>query len=414
MRNNVKYHINMIVALISAVAGILIWKGCRYIYTSYHDILLGPVMIGILFSVLFFVMFLTVCIGSLISGSFNKESAIYKGVGNMAVRFLYGLIGVLFLSMVLEALYEVNLHIKIVKPSSYIFVIDESGSMSGNDSTGLRYKAIREIMEAENAGFPFMVYAFSDDTRILRNMGPLDADYEDIPVTCYGGTAIRGTILRILQDYKNGVWDGGANPKIIFLTDGVATDLSNGFLWFKGNMPEFNAALEEYHDLGINISTVGLGSVDREIMTKIAGTTRGVFVNIQDASELASAMKTAAVSYSERDLLSIRYMKRLDILYGMLRILFLSIIGTVIGSLIIFAYVEESSIPLIVASSFVFSLLGSILFEIGLKVGIMQNFLREILWLMFALTIGYVYPKAKLQLGDNELLIHSDQYYHIE
>ena len=47
-------------------------------------------------------------------------------------------------------------------------------------------------------------------------------------------------------------------PKLFFLTDGFATDLDNGFLWFKGNVPEFNTALEEYSKLGISISTVGL------------------------------------------------------------------------------------------------------------------------------------------------------------
>lgn len=245
-----------------------------------------------------------------------------------------------------------------------------------------------------------MVYTFSDDTQIIRDMAPLDAEYEPIPVNSDGGTAICGTILRILQDNKNGVWDGGSNPKVVFLTDGSATDLSNGFLWFRGNMPEFNAALEEYYDLDINISTVGLGSVDREIMTKMAETTGGVFVNIQNASDLASAMKTAASSYSDRNLLSIRYMKRWDTLYGFLRILFLTIIGTVIGSLMLLAYMEDSSIPIIIVSSIICSLIGSVLFEIGLKIGVYQSLLWIVLWSLFSLTPGHIYPKVKQAIGN--------------
>lgn len=390
-----KSHINKTVALMSVFAGVLSWFGCHYIYTTYSDKLSESVMIGSLCAVLFAAVFLTVLLGSMIAGSFNKESELFVDFGHMAAYFICSLIGIFVLAMGLEFIYECNPNIKSIEPTSYIFVIDESGSMSGNDPGGLRYEAIPEIMKAAEEGFPYMVYTFSDDTQIIRDMAPLDAEYEPIPVNSDGGTAICGTILRILQDYKNGVWDGGSNPKVVFLTDGSATDLSNVFLWFRGNMPEFNAALEEYYNLGINISTVGLGSVDREIMTKMAETTGGVFVNIQNASDLASAMKTAASSYSDRNLLSIRYMKRWDTLYGFLRILFLTIIGTVIGSLMLLAYMEDSSIPIIIVSSIICSLIGSVLFEIGLKIGVYQSLLWIVLWALFSLTPGHIYPKVK-------------------
>lgn len=395
MRNVMKSHINKTVALMSVFAGVLSWFGCHYIYTTYSDKLSESVMIGSLCAVLFAAVFLTVLLGSMITGSFNKESELFVDFGHMAAYFICSLIGIFVLVMGLEFIYECNPNIKSIEPTSYIFVIDESGSMSGNDPGGLRYEAIPEIMKATEKGFLYMVYTFSDDTQIIRDMAPLDAEYEPIPVNSDGGTAICGTIIRILQDYKNGVWDGGSNPKVVFLTDGSATDLSNGFLWFRGNMPEFNAAIEEYYDLDINISTVGLGSVDREIMTKMAETTGGVFVNIQNASDLASAMKNAASFYSDRNLLSIRYMKRWDTLYGFLRILFLTIIGTVIGSLMLLAYMEDSSIPIIIVSSIICSLIGSVLFEIGLKIGVYQSLLWIVLWALFSLTPGHIYPKVK-------------------
>lgn len=400
MRNVMKSHINKTVALMSVFAGVFSWFCCHYIYTTYSDKLSKSVMIGSLCAVLFAAVFLTVLLGSMITGSFNKESELFVDFGHMAAYFICSLIGIFVLVMGLEFVYECNPNIKSIEPTSYIFVIDESGSMSGNDPGGLRYEAIPEIMKAAEEGFPYMVYTFSDDTQIIRDMASLDAEYEPIPVNSDGGTAICGTILRILQDYKNGVWDGGSNPKVVFLTDGSATDLSNGFLWFRGNMPEFNAALEEYYNLGINISTVGLGSVDREIMTKMAETTGGVFVNIQNASDLASAMKTAASSYSDRNLLSIRYMKRWDTLYGFLRILFLTIIGTVIGSLMLLAYMEDSSIPIIIVSSIICSFIGSVLFEIGLKIGVYQSLLWIVLWALFSLTPGHIYPKVNQAIGN--------------
>lgn len=395
MDKKVQPRINAAVSCMSVIAGVAAWIGCYFIYTEYYNALPVPFLVGIMCAALFFLLFITVWIGSVVSGAFDKNSVLYANAGRMLGYLLIGTLGVLLLSSLLEFLYELSPKHKEIEATSYIFILDESGSMSMNDPNGLRYQAIPKIMKEENAGFPYMVYTFSDDTQIAREMGPLDDEYNEIPIKNDGETTIFGTVIKVLNDYKNRVWDGGANPKIIFLTDGAATDLSKDFLWFKGNMPEFTSALEEYSELGINISTVGLGSVDREVMRKMAETTGGVFVSIQNASDLGAAMKTAATSYSDRNLLSIRYMKHLDKIYGVVRILFLSIIGMVIGSLVLLAYMEDTSIPIIIVSSAVSALAGSVLLELGLKIGIPQGGLWCCLWILFSLTLGYIYPKIE-------------------
>ena len=395
MDKKVQPRINAAVSCMSVIAGVAAWIGCYFIYTEYYNAIPVPFLVGIMCAALFFLLFITVWIGSVVSGAFDKNSVLYANAGRMLGYLLIGTLGVLLLSSLLEFLYELSPKHKEIEATSYIFILDESGSMSMNDPNGLRYQAIPEIMKEKNAGFPYMVYTFSDDTQIAREMGPLDDEYNEIPIKNDGETTIFGTVIKVLNDYKNRVWDGGANPKIIFLTDGAATDLSKDFLWFKGNMPEFTSALEEYSELGINISTVGLGSVDREVMRKMAETTGGVFVSIQNASDLGAAMKTAATSYSDRNLLSIRYMKHLDKIYGVVRILFLSIIGMVIGSLVLLAYMEDTSIPIIIVSSAVSALAGSVLLELGLKIGIPQGGLWCCLWILFSLTLGYIYPKIE-------------------
>lgn len=408
--NKNKPHINKVVVGTSVIAGLLSWFICRYLYSFYHENISGPILIGTLCSILFIAVFGSVLVSSKITGSFDEESKLYINKGRMAIYFLGSLATTMILSMVLEYIYELTPKEQVIQPSSYIFVIDESGSMSGNDPDGLRYEAIPEIMKASEEGLPYMVYTFSNDTRIVRNMGPLEAEYSEIPNIADGGTAILGTIQKLLQDYKDGVWEGGENPKVIFLTDGAATDLNKGFFLFKGDMPAFQSTLQEYDDLGISISTVGLGKVDRDIMMQMAETTNGVFVNITHAEDLASAMKVAATSYSERDLLSIRYMKNLNFLYGILRILFLTIIGGVIGSSIVFAYMEDSSIPLIIGSSLICSFVGSTLFELGLKIGFFQSILWIILWGLFSLTIGLIYPKL-LYLNDRRITVCTSDSY---
>ena len=62
-------------------------------------------------------------------------------------------------------------------------------------------------------------------------------------------------------------------------------------------------------------------------------------------------MKTAATSYSTRDLLSVRYMNHFNTLFGFLRVIFLSLIGLLIGGLLSLPYMDHASIPLIVSSS---------------------------------------------------------------
>lgn len=396
MIKRVKSKINKPVFLISAVAGGILWFFCNYLYSTYRLKIAGFLMIPALCTFLFTVLFLIVWISSVVTGSFDQKNHLYTSIWGMLKYFSLSIVVIFFLSMLLEYLYELNPNQKITEPTSYIFVIDESASMSSNDPNGLRYNAISEIMNSPENTLPYMVYAFSSESRILRDMGYLTSNEEEIPINCDGSTSIRETTLRILQDYKDKKWSGGKNPKIIFLTDGFATDLDNGFLWFKGNVPEFNTALEEYSKLGISISTVGLGSVDKQLMRKMAETTGGTFISVNQAEDLADAMNTAATSYAKRNLLSIRYMKHLNKLFGFLRILFLSLIGLTIGGLLAFAYMDTASIPLILVSSAISSVLGSILFELGIQTGVYQSILWFLLWILYASTLGYSYPENSI------------------
>ena len=368
MIKEIKSRINKPVFLISAVAGGILWFFCNYLYSTYRLKIAGFLMFPALCTFLFTVLFLIIWISSVVTGSFDKKNHLYTSIWGMLKYFSLSIVIIFFLSMLLEYLYELNPNQKITEPTSYIFVIDES------------YE-------------------------------------EEIPINCDGATSIRETTLRILQDYKDKKWSGGKNPKIIFLTDGFATDLDNGFLWFKGNVPEFNTALEEYSKLGISISTVGLGSVDKQLMRKMAETTGGTFISINQAEDLADAMNTAATSYSERNLLSIRYMKHLNMLFGCLRVLFLSLIGLTIGGLLAFAYMDNASIPLILISSAISSVLGSILFELGIQTGVYQSILWFLLWILYASTLGYSYPENSI-LGSSHMRISSKRIqtsgYHIK
>ena len=112
---------------------------------------------------------------------------------------------------------------------------------------------------------------------------------------------------------------------------------------------------------------------------------------MKQASDLAEAMKTAATSYSTRDLLSVRYMNHFNTLFGFLRVIFLSLIGLLIGGLLSLPYMDHASIPLIVSSSAADSLLGSVLLESGVQSGVYQSILWFLLWIL-----GFLHPKKQI------------------
>ena len=161
MIKEIKSRINKPVFLISAVAGGILWFFCNYLYSTYRLKIAGFLMFPALCTFLFTVLFLIIWISSVVTGSFDKKNHLYTSIWGMLKYFSLSIVIIFFLSMLLEYLYELNPNQKITEPTSYIFVIDESASMSSNDPNGLRYNAISEIMNSPENTLPYMVYAFS-------------------------------------------------------------------------------------------------------------------------------------------------------------------------------------------------------------------------------------------------------------
>lgn len=124
-------------------------------------------------------------------------------------------------------------------------------------------------------------------------------------------------------------------------------------------------------------------------MNKIAKSTGGVFIDVSDAAALSEAMNTAAREYADRDLLSTRYISSLNVLYGFLRVLFLSLLGSGLGFLVAVAYGFPDSTSLIIVSSIVKSVLGAIIMELGTSVlGFSDKFMWLILWILLSITLA--------------------------
>ena len=301
-------------------------------------------------------------------------SRTYKGVPMK--RWALVLLGMLVLTAVFELIYEIEFG---KKEDAYIFVIDCSASMSvgsndvnGNliensatDPDGLRFAAIDNMLADKPENFQYAVYLFGTEVVRAREMAPksngqnFSRDYNG------GGTAIKLTLETVIEDIKNKDLDlSKVNAHVIFLSDGFPSLEDNVV---SNIYTEILPVLEEYAAEGISVSTVGLLNADEELMTLIADKTGGVFVNVDDVKDLEDAMLKAGDLGDERHLLGYRSDEDLNLLYAILRILFIAGLGVLIGlekAVICEKFLDTTAV---LKSSVVGSALAGICMEIGMN-----------------------------------------------
>ena len=344
-----KTDLNVLMIPVTLITGVISWFFCNMLYSAMEGQIPRPIVIALIFAVLYVLLLIVVVIVSM----FQRE---YQGnLVTLLLMLLPGTLAVFAASALFQFLYGLNPGHENAGPTSYIFIIDDSESTLETDKEQLRYKAIEDVLSGEDASMPYMIYSFNNSTTLVREMGPA-VDGEHFSSVSSGGTSIRDALETAINDFRNGVWDGGDSPKFVLLTDGYATDIDI--------FHPVDPVLNEYVDENLSVSTVGLGQADDELMEKIADKTGGVYIPVTEASDLSNAMKTAAVTNSGRDLVSARHMRKLNGLYGFLRILFLTLIGTMMGAFIAYAYGNQDSYIISTIASAVLSLIGALLMEI--------------------------------------------------
>lgn len=390
MRPSGSSTLNVVLIIVSAILGVFAWFIGRAIYAVLGGKGAGIVVIGLIFFVLTMILVIGVFVVSHFSGAFEGNEGSTIGI------MVAGAVGVLAIAAMFQWIYSIDFKEETTGTSSYVFLIDDSGSNETTDPNQLRFQAIEDVLQGEKEDFPYMVYTFSNGTEIVREMKPASTGIEELSGKSEGGTAMRGALTQVIEDYKNQVWEGGACPKVILLTDGYAGDI--------GFFQPINSVLKEYKKAGISISTVGLDQVDVDLLDRIAKETGGVFINVADASELSGALKSAVVqTQTSRDLLSVRLMSNgLNILYGIMRLIFVTILGIGMGLLVTVAYGNTESFNLILVSSIIKSLIGAVIMEVGTSLmGISDKLAWFILWILIAVTIA-IKPSGQNSGGRSE------------
>lgn len=372
---------NFSVILVTFITGIVSWVIAYSVYCLCIDIMSRPLLIALMFLILFLSVVMAITLTNIISGTDNYDISPFEGLGMTLVIVVVIAIVLFGCGVLFQWIYGMEFASNVFEPTSYIFVIDDSGSMQENDPDSLRYFAVEEVLSDRPDDFPYMVYGFADDISILRDMAPKSEELGNINGKSEGGTAIRAAMLQVIEDYENQVWEGGDFPKVILLTDGYAGDI--------GLFQPIKSILKRYKRNGISISTVGLGNVDDNVMKQIANTTGGVFIDVADAGELSGAIISAITQVITRDLLSVRYTNNLNWLYAILRVVFLFLLGSLMGVGVMLAYGQMQGMEVVLISSFIKSLIGALIMELGINmVGFSDKIMWLLLWVLLSLTIA--------------------------
>lgn len=300
--------------LISLIVGVVFWLLGELLFNTLTQKMFTPLGIALYFLIFGIILCVVITAFGYFQVDLSNKANARNTKGSIGL-LAFVLILVFLLAGVFEFLYELGVK-NDIQPTSYIFLIDDSGSMAGNDPSNTRPSAIEEIMK-DSADLPYAVYKFESEATLLKGMGKYaPGDVSQMNFQSYGGTSILGAIRTVQDDLRSGKLTGaGDQPRIILFSDGGSSAFG------------LRNVAKDCVDNGVSICSVGFGGCNASFLKRIANLTGGVYVYCDDVSNLAASLKQAAYGNADRNLLSTRFMMKKDGLYCVLRIVFLSIVG---------------------------------------------------------------------------------------
>lgn len=370
-----KYSLKMLIG--SILAGLVYALIAEPFVRIGERVLPGMVIVPVYFLGLFLVLGLAVFLISKITYSSTQSRINMK-------QWVITLVLIIGLSLLFEFIYEVvRPKAKTKDFDSYIFILDDSGSMIQNDPNYLRYQAIDKLLEDKSPDFKYAVYSFSTECTMLRSMQPISAGEFNPTLYSDGLTEIKATLTQVMDDIESGAMTLGKNTRIIFLSDGYATDVD---FWTKGTLVPL---LDKYAEKEVSISTVGLMYADKSLMSMIADKTGGEYINVDNIDDLIQGMTQAGkMNLAKRHLLGWRPRADFAVLLGILRVLFVGILGVVIAvekTVLCEKFLNTNSV---LYSSAISSILAGICIEIGMNaIGVQPTIMRTMTCILIAFTL---------------------------
>lgn len=351
--------LNLFMLIATLLAAIPVWLLCSVVY-DWLGSLAGFLRVPIVLALFVLLMGAFVLIVGKMKRTFRSDVITGKIYPDRTLLYLLvGTVICFVVMMPLEYLYELQITTKqVYNASTYIFVVDDSGSMDSNDPSVKRYDAIRSIMASKSADTQFAVYSFGSDVSQVLPMTQVGAGIPDLSPVQSGGTAMGAALERVIGDVEQGALGAIHNPAVILITDGYATDVEMG--------AELNTLMNRYVAKGIPINTIGMGWVDRRMLSHMANATGGTFVGIERATGLYEAVEQASQGNSY-DLLSFRPEWSTSWIHAVMRVLFIGIYAAMFTCMMMICYGDSRSAKFTMWWGIGKGVLAALFLEIGIN-----------------------------------------------
>lgn len=367
------------VLIAALVAGIAAGLADMALYDALRDTMTRPLLIALMMGLFALILVLVITVVVMLCNSTQDEFWFLHSRPLLCVGMAVLLVLTFLSSWLFEWIYD-HEKAEAYTGSSYIFVLDESQTMWDNDFGKLRYSSVNDVMSGADVDLPYTAYMFSDSTVQIRDMAPRSAGPLVRPTDAdsfMGGTNIQGALETVYADLKSGKYETGADPHVVFLTDGRP-----GGNWYIENLDFMNGYITD----GIKVSTIGFGDADEALLKDIASLTGGIYVDAGNAARLTQGFESITGIIAQRDLLSYRTPTEDSGMLAFERILFLTLIGLLITLMKAVACADsDSTVPVLIVGA-VTSLLGALVLEFGLKAGLSETLCRMVYWIGLALT----------------------------
>lgn len=393
-KNKDQIRFNWLMLVLTAIAAIFVGGGVYALHEKlFYGGMAGVLVIPICFGIFILAMGLIIFLLSNIFGYFRANITTGgKDKGKVLLILFVVVLTSMLLMAGLEFLYELDFTSGKVDldASTFVFIVDDSGSMYGNDPQSQRYAAIKSILEGKPDDTKFAIYAYSNETVVLQPITTVGAGIPDITYMDGGGTYTLAALDTVYNDFSSGKLPSDGNPAVVLLTDGESHDILL--------LSDADNTLAGYASKSIPVHCIGFGNPNMEELKYIAKGTGGQAMRIRNANQLRNAIDTVLTGGS-RTLLSDRFELVYSVPHGIMRVLFLAIFSMLVGVTSMFAYGCSKSCKPILIGSAVTGLLGGLLQEMGMQsnadpAGVTgATFL--LLGLLFALIVPSTYEEPK-------------------
>jgi len=386
-KDSIRFNWLMLVlsAIAAAIAGLAVYAlHDQLFYGGMSGVLVIPICFGIFTLVTGLVIFLL----SNLFRFFQANIATgYKDKGKILPILLVIVLGTMLLMAGLEFLYELDFSSEPVdlNASTYVFIVDDSGSMYGNDPNMQRYASIRSILEGKPDTTKYAIYAYSNDTVVLQDLTTVGAGIPDLYYNDGGGTMTLAALNTVYDDFVSGKLPTDGSPAVVLLTDGVSHDILQ--------LSDADPTLAGYSSKNIPVHCIGFGSPDMAQLNYIAKSTGGQAMRIRSAQQLRNAIDTVLTGGS-RTLLSDRFELSYSTAHGIMRVLFLAIFSMLVGVASMFCYGCSASCKPILIGSAITGVLGGLVQELGLLNGHDPAAVTCATFLLLGLLIALIIPQS--------------------